>query len=59
MATRGDWKLGANGCQGASWDKFNDREGRGCSIFVLVLKGNGTKIASTGDRFDQPPGQMR
>ena len=19
MATRGDWKLGANGCQGASW----------------------------------------
>ena len=19
MATRGDWKLGANGCRGASW----------------------------------------
>ena len=21
MATRGDWKLGANGCRGASWSK--------------------------------------
>ena len=40
-------------------DKFNDWGGRGCNIFVPVLRGNGTKIVSTGDRFDQPPGQMR
>ena len=40
-------------------DKFNDWGGRGCNIFVPVLRGNGTKIAPTGDRFDQPPGQMR
>ena len=33
--------------------------GRGCNTFVPVLRGNGTKIAPTGDRFDQPPGQMR
>ena len=30
-----------------------------CNIFVPVLSENGTKIAPTGDRFDQPPGQMR
>ena len=40
-------------------DKFNDLGGRGCNIFVPVLGGNGTKIAPTGDIFDQPPGQMR
>ena len=33
--------------------------GRGCNKFVLVLGGNGTKIAPTGDMFDQPAGQMR
>ena len=33
--------------------------GRGCSIFVPVLGGIGTKIAPTGDIFDQPPGQVR
>ena len=32
---------------------------RGCNIFVPVLRGNGTKIAPTGDKFDQPPGQIR
>ena len=40
-------------------NKFNDWEGRECNIFVPVLSGNGTKIAPTGARFDQPPGQMR
>ena len=40
-------------------DKFNDWEGRGCNIFFPVLRGNGTKIAPTGNRFDQPPGQKR
>ena len=30
--------------------------GRGCNIFVPVLGANGTKIAPTGDIFDQPPG---
>ena len=33
--------------------------GRGCNIFVPVLEGNGTKLAPTGDRFDQPSGQRR
>ena len=33
--------------------------GGGCNIFVPVSGGNGTKISSTGDIFDQPPGQMR
>ena len=32
---------------------------RGCNIFVLILGGNCTKIAPTGDIFDQPPGHMR
>ena len=32
--------------------------GRGCNKFVPVLGGDGTKIASTGDIFDQPPGGM-
>ena len=32
--------------------------GRGCNNFAPVLRGNGTKIAPTGDIFDQPPGGM-
>ena len=32
--------------------------GRGCNSFVPVLRGNITKIAPTGDIFDQPPGGM-
>ena len=31
-------------------------ERRGCNNFVPVLRGNGTKIAPTGDIFDPPPG---
>ena len=31
-------------------------EGRGCNKFVPVLGGDGTKIASPGDCFYQPPG---
>ena len=42
-----------------SSDKFNDWGGGGGIIFVPVLGGNNTKIAPTGDIFDQPPGQMR
>ena len=30
--------------------------GRGCNKCVPVLRGNGTKIAPTGDIFDQPCG---
>ena len=33
--------------------------GQGCNKFVPVFGGNGTKIAPTGDIFDQPPGRMR
>ena len=41
-------------------DQFNDWGGRrGCNIFDPVLGGNGTKIAPTGNIFDQSPGQMR
>ena len=32
--------------------------GRGCHNFFSVLEGDGTKIDSTGDLFDQPPGEM-
>ena len=32
--------------------------GRGCNNFVPVVRGNGTKIAPTGDIFDPPPGGM-
>ena len=32
--------------------------GRGCNKFVPVSGGSGTKIAPTGDIFDQPPGGM-
>ena len=41
-------------------DPFNDWErGRGCNKLVPVLGGNGTKIDTTGDIFDQLPDQMR
>ena len=36
-------------------DKLNDWGGRECNIFIPVLRGKGTKIAPTGDRFDQLP----
>ena len=32
--------------------------GRGCNKIVPVLRGNGTKIAPTGDICVQPPGEM-
>ena len=32
--------------------------GRGSNKFVPVLGGDGTKIAPTGDLFDQPPDEM-
>ena len=32
--------------------------GRGCTYFVPVLGGDGTKVASIGDISDQPPGGM-
>ena len=32
--------------------------GRGCNKLVPVLRGNGTKIAPTGDICVQPPGEM-
>ena len=32
--------------------------GRGCHTFVPVLERNDTKITSTGDLFDQLPGEM-
>ena len=32
--------------------------GRGCNKLVSVLRGNGTKIAPTGDICVQPPGEM-
>ena len=41
------------------FDTFNDWGGWGCNNSVPVLGGNGTKIAPTGDIFDQPLGQMR
>ena len=40
-------------------DPFNDWGGRGYYILFPVLGGNTTKIAPTGDIFDQPLGQMR
>ena len=57
IVTTGQWGP-CEACLQAE-DKFNDRGGRVCNIFFPVLGGNGTKIAPTGDRFDQPPGQMR
>ena len=40
------------------FESFNDWGGRGCRKFVPVLGGDSTKIAPTGDMFDQPPGEM-
>ena len=40
-------------------DPFNGWGGGGCNNFVPVLRRNGTKIAPTGDMFDEVPGQMR
>ena len=42
----------------ATVDSINDWGGKGCNKFVPVLGGDGTKIASTGDIFDQPPDGM-
>ena len=38
-----------------TFDKFNDWGGGVFDIFVTVLRGKGTKIDPTGDRFDQGP----
>ena len=41
------------------WDPFNDWGGGwGCNKFVPVFGGSGTKMAPTGDIFDQPSGGM-
>ena len=32
--------------------------GRGCNNFIPVLRGDGTKMAPTGDIFDETPGEM-
>ena len=40
------------------FEAFNDWEGGGCRKFVPVLGGDGTKIASPGNIFDQPPREM-
>ena len=32
--------------------------GRGCNKFVPVFGGDGTRIAPSGDLFDQPPREM-
>ena len=40
-------------------DPFNDWGGPGCNDFVPVLGEKSTKIAPTGDIFDQPPDQMQ
>ena len=49
MATRGDWKLGANGCRGASWSEerlgassLQLREGDSCFLDVSGLHGHQT-----------------
>ena len=39
-------------------ESFNDWGGWGCRKFVPFLGGDSTKIASTGDIFDEPPGEM-
>ena len=41
-----------------SLEPFNDWGGRGCHNLVPVLEGDGMKIASPGDVFDQPPGEI-
>ena len=43
----------------SGWTRSSIRGGRGCNKFVSFLGENGTKIAPTGDIFDQSPGQMR
>ena len=40
-----------------SQESFNDWGGRGCNKFVSVLGEDGTKVAPTGELFDQPPGE--
>ena len=44
--------------RGASRESFNDWGERGYKKYVPVLGGDGTKIATLGDLFDQPPGEM-
>ena len=42
----------------ASRESFNDWGERGYKKYVPVLGGDGTKIVTLGDLFDQPPGEM-
>ena len=55
---RGVWLQGPKDLRGGQTSSTIEG-GRGCNIFVPVFGGKGTKIAPTGNIFDQPPGQMR
>ena len=53
VATDINFVLGAAGPVGRI--RSTNGGGRGCNNFIPVLGGNGTKIAPTGNIFDQPP----
>ena len=51
------WDCRSDNC-GNNMTRSTIERGRGCNKFVPVLRGNGTKIALTGDICVQPPGEM-
>ena len=59
MATRGDWKLGVNGCRGASWsdERFGANSLTATSRRGLLLSGC-LRTSRTSDPLSSPYGML-
>ena len=60
MATRGDWKLGTNGCRGASWsdERFGANSLAATSRRGLLLFGY-IRTSTTSDPLSSPYGMLK
>ena len=60
MATKGDWKLGANGCRGASWsdERFGGNSLTATSQSGLLLSGC-LRASRTSDPLSSPCGMLK
>ena len=60
MVTRGGWKLGANGCRGASWsdERFGANSLTATSQRGLLLSGC-LRTSRTSDHSSSPHGMLK
>ena len=60
METRGDWKLGTNGCRGASWsdERFGAKSLTATPRRGLLLSGC-LGISTTSDPLSPPYGMLK